>query len=56
MLVETLDKMLPGIKIDVGPLYKEADEIEQRIRSFIKQAQPTAPSASSYQLPPQMYG
>ncbi len=56
LLVETLDKMLPGIKIDVEPLYKEADEIEQKIRSFIKHAQPTAPSASSYQLPPQMYG
>lgn len=54
MLVETLDKMLPGIKIDVGPLFKEADEIEQKIRAFIKQAQPTAPS--NVQLPTQMYG
>lgn len=54
VLVETLDKMLPGIKIDVGPLYKEADEIEQKIRAFIKQAQPTAPS--NVQLPTQMYG
>lgn len=54
MLVETLDKMLPGIKIDVGPLYKEADDIEKNIRSFIKQAQPTAPS--NLQLPTQMYG
>jgi uncharacterized protein len=54
MLVETLDKMLPGIKIDVEPLYKEADVIEQNIRAFIKQAQPTAPS--NLQLPTQMYG
>lgn len=55
LLVETLDKMLPGIKIDPEPLYKEADDIEQKIRMFMKQAQPTAPS--SYQQPaPQMYG
>jgi uncharacterized protein len=54
VLVETLDKMLPGIKLNTEPLYKEADEIEQKIRSFIKQAQPTAPSPVS--LPTHMYG
>jgi uncharacterized protein len=54
LLVETLDKMLPGIKINTEPLYKEANEIEQKIRAFIKQAQPTAPSA--VQLPTHMYG
>jgi uncharacterized protein len=54
LLVEALDKMLPEIKIDTQPLYKEADEIEQRIRAFLKQAQPTAPTSSS--LPTQMYG
>jgi uncharacterized protein len=54
LLVETLDKMLPGIKINTEPLYKEADQIEQKIRSFIKQAQPTAPSP--VQLPTHMYG
>ena len=54
LLVETLDKMLPGIQIDTKPLYKEADDIELKIRSFIKQAQPTAPS--SVPLPSQMYG
>ncbi len=53
-LVETLDKMIPSIKIDTEPLYKEADVIEQKIRAFIKQAQPTAPTSS--QLPSQMYG
>jgi uncharacterized protein len=55
MLVETLDKILPGIKLDPEPLYKEADDIEQKIRAFIKQAQPTAPSTHQ-QLPTQMYG
>lgn len=54
LLVETLDKMLPEIKIDTQPLYKEAEDIEQKIRSFIKQAQPTAPSSVSH--PSQMYG
>lgn len=54
LLVETLDKMLPEIKLDTQPLYKEAEEIEQKIRAFIKQAQPTAPSKG--QLPSHMYG
>jgi uncharacterized protein len=54
LLVEALDKMLPEIEMDTQPLYKEAEEIEQKIRAFIKQAQPTAPSTG--QLPPQMYG
>jgi len=40
--------------MDTKPLYKDADEIEQNIRAFIKQAQPTAPSA--IQTPTQMYG
>jgi uncharacterized protein len=54
LLVETLDKMLPEIEIDTQPLYKQAEDIEQKIRAFIKQAQPTAPS--SVQQPVQMYG
>lgn len=54
LLVETLDKMLPGIKIDAEPLYKEAKDIEQKIRMFIKQAAPTAPSSGP--LPTHMYG
>jgi uncharacterized protein len=53
-LIEKLDIMLPEIKIDPKPLYKEAEEIEKRIRTFMEQSKPTAP-----QLPPiptQMYG
>jgi uncharacterized protein len=53
LLVETLDRMLPEIELDTQPLYKEAEEIEQKIRAFIKQAQPTAPSP--VQSPAQMY-
>jgi uncharacterized protein len=54
MLLEKLDKMLPEIKIDPEPLYKDADEIEKKIRAFMEQSKPTAPSLS--QLPSQMYG
>jgi len=53
-LLKKLDIMLPEIKIDPKPLYKEAQEIEKRIRDFMEQSKPTAP-----QLPPlsqQMYG
>lgn len=53
LLVETLDRMLPEIEIDTQPLYKEAEDIEQKIRAFIKQAQPTAPSTGPH--PTQMY-
>jgi uncharacterized protein len=53
MLVETLDKLLPGIKLDPEPLYKEAEDIEQKIRALLKQAQPTAPPM---QQQTQMYG
>ncbi|PNX53342.1 MAG: hypothetical protein BV458_04950 [Thermoplasmata archaeon M9B2D] len=53
LLVEALDKMLPEIELNTEPLYKEADDIEQKIRAFIKQAQPTAPSPVQ---PTHMYG
>jgi uncharacterized protein len=53
LLVEALDKMLPEIEINTEPLYKEADDIEKKIRSFIKQAQPTAPTSAQ---PTHMYG
>jgi len=53
-LLEKIDIMLPEIKIDPEPLYKEAEDIEKKIRSFMEQSKPTAP-----QLPPtptHMYG
>jgi uncharacterized protein len=42
-LVDKLDIMLPGIKIDPKPLYKEAEEIEKQIREYMEQSKPTAP-------------
>jgi predicted ATP-grasp superfamily ATP-dependent carboligase len=46
--------MLPGIKIDPKPLYKEAKEIEKKIRQFMKQSKPTAPQIPP--IPTHMYG
>ena len=53
-LLEKLDIILPGIKIDPEPLYKEAEKIEKNIRKFMEQSKPTAPSSSP--APSQMYG
>jgi uncharacterized protein len=53
-LLEKLDIMLPEIKIDPKPLYKEAEEIEKNIRKFLEQSRPTAPSMPS--VPHPMYG
>ncbi len=53
-LLEKLDILLPGIKIDPAPLYKEADKIERNIRQFMKQSKPTAPSLPP--IPTSMYG
>ncbi len=53
-LLKKLDVMLPVIKIDPEPLYKEANLIEKNIRKFIEQSKPTAPSLPP--LPSQMYG
>lgn len=53
-LLKKLDIMLPEIKIDPEPLYKEAEEIEKNIRKFMEQSKPTAPSVPP--IPSQMYG
>ena len=53
-LVKKLDIILPGIKIDPDPLYKEAKKIEENIRRFLKQSRPTAPILP--QVPTSMYG
>ncbi|PNX47214.1 MAG: hypothetical protein BV457_06130 [Thermoplasmata archaeon M9B1D] len=53
-LLKKLDIMLPEIKIDPKPLYKEAKDIEKKIRDFMEQSKPTAPQLPP--LPQQMYG
>jgi len=42
-IINKIDVMLPEIKIDPEPLYKEAEDIEKNIRKFMKQSKPTAP-------------
>jgi len=49
-LIEKLDIMLPGIKIDPKPLYEEADQIEKQIKQFMEQSKPTAPTQSAIPL------
>jgi len=53
-LIEKLDIMLPEIKIDPKPLYKEAEKIEEQIKRFMEQSKPTAPTLPP--IPTQMYG
>jgi uncharacterized protein len=53
-LVKKLDIILPGIKIDAEPLYKEAEKIESNIKRFLEQSKPTAPALPK--TPMSMYG
>jgi predicted ATP-grasp superfamily ATP-dependent carboligase len=53
-LLEKLDIILPGIKIDPAPLYEAAEGIEKDIRQFMKQSKPTAPTIPP--IPSSMYG
>lgn len=39
-VIEAIDKLLPDIKIDVKPLYTEAENIEKTLRMMQKQAGP----------------
>jgi len=39
-IIETIDKLLPEIDIDVTPLYEEYERIESNLRTYRKQAKP----------------
>jgi len=52
MVIETVDKLLLNLDIDVKPLYKEAEGIEERIKAMQKQAKAT----KSRPPTPSMYG
>ncbi len=46
-LLEKIDDMLPGIHLDLEPLYEDAEKIEQKITQYIKKsAQISAPKSS----------
>jgi predicted ATP-grasp superfamily ATP-dependent carboligase len=56
-LIESLDRLLPEIKIDTGPLRAQAEQIEKALRAVMKShpgAQPTSPEPPT--ATPGMYG
>ena len=50
-VVEAIDELLPQIRLDVSPLYREAERIESRLKTLRKQAKPVEVS-----MPPAVYG
>jgi len=50
-VVEAIDKLLPQIKLDVSPLYSEAERIESRLKVIREQAKPV-----ENPMPPALYG
>lgn len=53
-VIESIDKLLLKVGIDVKPLYKEAEGIESRIKAMQKQAKPAAGKRAMPK--PEMYG
>jgi len=53
-VIEAIDKLLPGTRIDVKPLYTEAENIEKTLRMMQKQAAPA--QAQHAEDVPGMYG
>lgn len=53
-VIEAIDKLLPGTRIDVKPLYTEAENIEKTLRMMQKQAAPAQAHAGDDV--PGMYG
>lgn len=51
-IIEVVDRLIPSIKIDVKPLYKEAERIENYLRVLREKSKP----AAEPKLTPQMYG
>lgn len=50
-IIEQIAKLVPNIKIDVTPLYEQAREVEEYLKSLRKQATPSEPG-----VPSRMYG
>ncbi len=57
-LIETLDRLLPEVNIDTGPLRAQAEQIEKAIRAVMKSQQGSQPPAEAQRPPttPGMYG
>ncbi len=55
-LIETLDRLLPELKIDTGPLRKQAEQIERMLRAAMKSRPSTAETpAPEGHADPSMY-
>jgi len=57
-LIETLDRLLPEIRIDTGPLRAQAEQIEKALRAALKArpAQSMGPAEGPPSRSPEMYG
>jgi len=44
-LIETLDRLMPELKIDTGPLRSQAEVIERALRAAMRQ-RPNAPTST----------
>jgi len=56
VLIETLDRLLPELKIDTGPLRKQAAEIERMLRAAMKTRPAQAAPEQETTAEPGMYG
>jgi len=57
-LIETLDRVLPELEIDTGPLRAQAEQIEKALRAVMKSHPPAAtpPEGHATAPTPGMYG
>ncbi len=49
-LLEKVDSMLPGVELDLGPLYEKAEKLEEQIKKYMKQSK-QAPQAQQKVIP-----
>jgi predicted ATP-grasp superfamily ATP-dependent carboligase len=57
LLIEALDRLLPELKIDTGPLRQQAEQIERMLRTAMKGRSPAPPAPEAEESSaPGMYG
>jgi predicted ATP-grasp superfamily ATP-dependent carboligase len=56
VLIETLDRLLPELRIDTGPLRSQAEMIEQALRAAMRAHPPNAPEEAHATPEPTIYG
>lgn len=55
-LIETLDRLLPDLKIDTGPLRTQAEAIEKALRAAMRTRKSSAPELPPEPAQPTIYG